>query len=343
MYLVTFLAQPSINSLTSDCYIFPGCRVVLFVTYFSGMAPLDLMTDTLDAQLESITKTQFATKPAAPDYAAGVACLVQLHPAEDTSGCHQLDRSPITVGRDPSNGIEVPDAAVSRHHAVIIHGGTTYTLRDLHSTNGTYVNDARIVEHVLEAGDRIRIGDRVFKFLAAGDLEAQYHEAVYAMMTTDGLTGVFNTRYLQDVLERDLSRSVRFKRPLSLLMFDLDHFKAVNDTYGHLAGNDVLCEFVARINAELRQDEVFARFGGEEFALLLSDTPREQALVAAERMRACIAAEPFISSEMPIEVTVSIGVGNTDGVQLLTPAELISRADENLYSAKHNGRNCVVG
>jgi diguanylate cyclase (GGDEF)-like protein len=217
-----------------------------------------------------------------------------------------------------------------------------YIVRDQGSTNGTYVNNRKIPEATLQSGDLIRIGKVVLKFLRGSDVERQYHETIYTMMVQDGLTGISNKRYFQEALRRELTRSQRHSRPLSLAMFDIDHFKKINDTYGHLAGDAVLRELAARIKGTIRGDEVFARYGGEEFALLMPESSVDQAVKFAERVRALVAATTFETEGRRIPVTISVGVGHTSGEPAITPEELVGRADRKLYEAKGAGRNRVM-
>ncbi len=161
-------------------------------------------------------------------------------------------------------------------------------------------------------------------------------------MVFDGLTGAHNKRFFTDVLERELARSFRHQRPLSLIMFDLDHFKKINDTYGHLVGDAVLRELGARINNTVRKEEVFSRFGGEEFAIILPEADFEEAQRFGERLRGLIADVPFVLDDQNISVTISVGVASADGHQETDPTELIERADQKLYQAKANGRNRVA-
>lgn len=233
------------------------------------------------------------------------------------------------------------DDFISREHAVIEEVGGVFRITDCDSLNGTFVNDRRIDEQVLVPGDQIRIGNHILKFLSADHVEAQYHEAVYQMMTVDGLTGAHNKRYFEDAFERELLRTKRHWRPLSLLLMDIDHFKRINDEYGHLAGDDCLKQFSACVRGRIRGEDLFARFGGEEFALALTETTLKQAVRVAQDIRQLIDKREFETAKGPIHMTVSIGVGFTNGQTPLTATEMIQQADENLYRAKDEGRNCI--
>lgn len=269
--------------------------------------------------------------------------LVQIYPLNAGYGLVQLPAERLVLGRDTSCDLVVVDDAVSRRHATIEPVEEGFVIVDQSSTNGTFVNDCRIERHILKAGDRFRVGGHIFKFLADDHIEAQYHECVYSMATRDGLTATFNKRYLLDALQRSIHECERKMRPLALLMLDVDHFKAVNDTHGHLAGDEVLLGLCQRLRDSLRRDEILARYGGEEFALLVPETSIDDARSLAERLRKCIAATPLETSQGPISITVSIGVASLQGGTSLTPTDFIADADKNLYAAKTGGRNRVVG
>jgi diguanylate cyclase (GGDEF)-like protein len=248
----------------------------------------------------------------------------------------------LVVGRGAEADIRIYDNSVSRRHARVQPGTDGYYAIDLQSTNGTFVNDAPASMHKLKDGDYLRVGNAIYRFLAGGNVEAEYHEEIYRLTIIDGLTDVPNKRYLLEFLDRELARSERYHRPLALLLFDIDHFKAVNDRMGHLGGDFTLRELAARVKAGIRKEELFARYGGEEFAVVLPETTREGAVPIAERLRSLVEAQPFTYDGREYAVTVSIGVATTTGEEALTPGELLRRADERLYQAKRDGRNCVA-
>jgi len=272
----------------------------------------------------------------------GTSCLVTIYPADMLGGTLELGTAPITIGRSSNCEVHLANDSISRKHARIDRGELGYTIHDLGSTNGTYVNDVRVTSKLLEAGDRIHIGNHILKFLSSSDIEAQYHETVFKIVTSDGLTGAYNKRYLLDALEREIGRAQRYRRSMAMLMMDLDHFKSVNDTYGHLVGDAVLQEFGRRVQQIVRSDEIFARYGGEEFALVISETTKQEALEVADRIRSAMANEPITTDTDVVEATVSIGLAFYDGTQPCTPLLLIRRADTKLYEAKNTGRNRVA-
>src|SRR5262245_35983216 len=208
------------------------------------------------------------------------------------------------------------------------------------STNGTYLNEEQIVrEALLNNSDRLKVGPTILKFLSGADAAAKYHEDIYRMTIVDGLTPIHNKRYLYGALEREVLRARRHDRPLSLLMFDIDFFKRINDQYGHLAGDYVLRELARVVQGRIRRDEVFARYGGEEFVIVLPETPLEGAGALAENLRQRVAEHNFVFQGEGIPLTISIGCALLTDDK--TATDLIQRADEKLYEAKRGGRNRV--
>ncbi len=271
------------------------------------------------------------------------ACLVVIHAADRRLlGMRVELRGEVVVGREEGSDLVLDEPDVSRRHAVVLPRERGHAVRDLGSTNGTWVNDAEVEEVALRGGDQIRLGSAVLKYLAGGDLEALYHSEVRALAQHDGLTGVHNRRHLLDFLERELARCRRHGRPLSLVLLDLDHFKRVNDERGHLAGDEVL-RGLARLVAPLaRREDCFARYGGEEFALVLPETELEGARLLAERIRRNVEELELRHDGRPLRVTISGGVAELrpgmDG-----PDALLAEADERLYRAKAEGRNRIAG
>ncbi len=254
-----------------------------------------------------------------------------------------LKNNVVNLGRDTSNQIVVNSDSVSRRHARLTIEAGQRMITDLHSTNGTYINNMPILSHFLKNGDQVKIGDSIFKYLVGSDVEAAYHEEIYTMTIKDGLTEIYNKRYFDEELEREMSRAERYQRDLSILMFDIDFFKKVNDTHGHLAGDYVLRELASAVSKRSRREEVFSRYGGEEFVILLPETDKNGAMELAEQLRVLIASHSFIFEGETIPVTISIGVATMTGGEKVLPPEFIKRADECLYRAKSAGRNCVFG
>ena len=271
------------------------------------------------------------------------ACVVHIYPTGPGMGArYTLGDAAITLGRGNDCDICINDNSVSRRHARIEPGVDGYYADDLQSTNGTYVNDVPASMHRLHDGDYLRVGNCIYRFLTGGNVEAEYHEEIYRLTIIDALTDVPNKRYLMEFLDRELARSCRHNRPLALVMIDIDRFRAINEEYGHLGGDFALRELAGRIKSSIRKEELFARYGGEEFAIVLPETNRDGAMILCERLRRIIADQPFQYEDKTFQVTISVGIATTTGSENLTPRELISRADEKLYQAKHEGRNRVV-
>jgi len=271
------------------------------------------------------------------------ALLVHIYPPGPSLGsCFALSDRAVVLGRADGCDLQARDCSVSRFHARIQPGEGGYHVADLGSTNGTFVNDTPVTARPLNDGDYLRVGNRIYRFLAGGNVEAQYHEEIYRLTILDGLTGIHNKRYLLEFLDRELARAQRHQRPLALVLFDLDFFKAVNDHWGHLAGDAVLREVAARVKPTTRTTDLFARFAGEEFALVLPETAASQAREAAERIRGLVADQPFSIEGESQQITISGGVAVTAGEEPLTVQDLLREADYRLYQAKHAGRNRVV-
>jgi diguanylate cyclase (GGDEF)-like protein len=278
-----------------------------------------------------------------PDPTAAVteAYLVHIYPPGPTVGRRFLvGRDPVTIGRLPDCGVLDPDPSVSRAHARIglgPEGG--FVVTDLGSTNGTHVNRARVSSAVLLDGAYLRVGNSMYRFLAGGNVEAEYHEEIHRLAVTDPLTGLPNRRAMMEFLGRELIRARRHSRPVSLVLFDVDRFKAVNDRYGHMAGDDVLRALAEVVRPLVRQDELLARYGGEEFAVVLPETDADGAYRCGERLRRAVEVHPFVFGEHRIAVTVSAGVGSIAPGEAAD--EALDRADKRLYEAKQSGRNRV--
>ena len=271
----------------------------------------------------------------------GSGYLVRIYPAGDGQGLIRLDGSAFVIGRGIACDMDLADPSVSRVHACIELRDGQHFIVDNSSTNGTFVNDECVTECRLSGGNLVRVGSTIFKYLARDHVETQFHETIYSMMITDGLTGAYNKRFFMETLEREVVRSQRHARPLSLAMFDIDHFKLVNDTHGHLAGDIVLRELCNRIAVTIRKDEVFARCGGEEFGVVLPEASFAEAKAFGERIRRIVCDSPVRAGSRSIDVSISVGIAHTAGEREITPHELISIADRHMYAAKKSGRNCV--
>jgi diguanylate cyclase (GGDEF)-like protein len=253
-----------------------------------------------------------------------------------------LAQGELLVGRAPECGIALLDSEVSRQHAQItVHEGRVQVV-DLGSTNGTRVNGEAVQGPVdLQAGDRIALGGQVFKLVFLDALERAFHDTLLDLSTRDPLTGLANRGSALAELQNRFGLSVRYGRPLSVVVCDLDHFKRVNDQYGHGAGDVVLRTFGERLQATLREADVAGRIGGEEFLMILPETDLSGARPFAERLRKVIEGAPVLLPSGPLPFTCSLGIAER------TPADqeagqLLARADAALYAAKAAGRNCVA-
>ncbi|MBL8950020.1 MAG: GGDEF domain-containing protein [Myxococcaceae bacterium] len=268
------------------------------------------------------------------------AALVVIH-GLDLGRKYDLMKETTVVGRSSKADIQVDQEAISRNHARFVISGAKVLVKDLGSTNGTYVNDEMIgSEMQLRNGDLVKIGRTIFKFIAGGNIESAYHDEIYRLTTVDGLTQVFNRRYFEEAVEREISRCHRYSRELTLVMVDIDHFKQINDSYGHLAGDHVLKHVASAIKTRIRREDMLARYGGEEFALLLPEVDLKGGVALAEKIRKLIEKQKFEFDKQEIPVTISAGVAG-----LATPSyeasDLVRAADTQLYAAKNDGRNRV--
>jgi diguanylate cyclase (GGDEF)-like protein len=269
-------------------------------------------------------------------------CIVQIHGPE-LGKKYALEEHEFTIGREEGNHIVVDLDNVSRRHAMIIRRQGRMFVKDLGSTNGTYLNDQEVTQETpLRSGDLIKVGGSIFKFLTGDNVELQYHETIYTLTIVDGLTGVNNKRYFLEYLEREMGRCHRYGRPLTLMMFDIDFFKKINDVHGHLAGDYVLRELAQTIKRMVRKEQCFARYGGEEFSLVIPEDGLEKARVFAEKIRQTIEEKQFVFENQVIPVTLSLGVADMTS-DMVEPLQFIKVADANLYKAKKTGRNRVVG
>jgi two-component system cell cycle response regulator len=269
------------------------------------------------------------------------ACLVVIY-GLDLGKKFNLDRPSLIIGRSSKADIQIDQEAVSRNHCKLINTGKTIMLRDLGSTNGTYINDELVDEYVLRDGDFIKVGRCIFKFLTGSNIENAYHEEIYRLTTVDGLTQIYNKRYFVETLEREIGRAQRYRRDLSLILFDIDHFKKVNDSFGHLAGDYVLKQLAAVIKSRIRREDILARYGGEEFAIILPEIDSYNACQFAEKIRLLTEKAVFKFEDTEIPVTISVGVASLLA-DVADPSEFVKLADTKLYEAKDKGRNCVVG
>lgn len=274
-----------------------------------------------------------------PNLGKGEACLVVIY-GDELGRRYSLERPATTIGRAKDSDVRVDQEAVSRNHACVRSQDGALTLRDLGSTNGTYVNEQPVRESRLRNGDLVQVGRTIFKVLHGDRVEAAYHEEVFRLSTTDGLTQLYNRRYFMEQVAREEARARRYGRPLSLVILDVDHFKEINDRHGHVGGDHVLRQLATLLRANLRQEDLLGRYGGEEFAILLPETDAEGGRSMAEKIRNLVESARFQFEEESIAVTVSAGISST-APDTQDHEDLLRSADEKLYEAKRAGRNRV--
>ncbi len=261
---------------------------------------------------------------------------------QDIGRKYDIEKNEIYVGRNETCEIFIDDEDVSRVHAKVTSELDYVLIQDLGSTNGTLVNGVKVQRHKLQDGDRIQIGNlTVLKFNFVDEIEDSFNEQLYNAANKDYLTQIYNKKYFLDRLKMEFSYSKRHHTPLSLMMFDLDNFKKINDTFGHLAGDQILKQFAHEINFIKRHEDLFARYGGEEFILLLRGTNQDAAVVIAEKIRKRIEDHSFKIDKKDVSVTTSIGVAAFEQNNMNDYQHLLNSTDQLLYQAKEKGRNQV--
>ncbi len=255
---------------------------------------------------------------------------------------YKLSDGTTVLGRSRAADVHLDDDSVSRQHALVRLEGATIEIEDLKSSNGTLVNGDRIGVHALRDGDKIRIGETtILKFTFHDRLDESFQRRMYDAALRDPLTNIFNKKYFLDQLASELAYARRHRSPLTLVMFDLDHFKRINDVYGHVAGDEVLKELSRQVQSMLRVEDVFARYGGEEFAIILRGIDIAHAGMLSERLRATVEHAHYESAGVRMPVSISVGVAQFEEAQV-QPNDLVPAADAALYAAKSAGRNCVI-
>jgi len=268
---------------------------------------------------------------------AGQPCLVIISGGEMGRRI-DLTHEEVSIGRSDQCTVCVNSDLVSRRHAVINRILGHFIVVDLKSTNGTFVNDQRIERAELKDGDLLRAGKTVLKYLE-NNLELEYMQHILSLAAVDSLTGLFNKRHFDEVFGKEVARADQTQQPLSLIVLDIDHFKKINDNFGHPVGDAVLKHVATVVKGQIRQGDTLCRVGGEEFALILPLTPLPLATQAAELIRAAVEANACDAAGRSIPATLSLGVAQLAPGEV--PEGLYQRSDERLYAAKHSGRNRV--
>lgn len=271
------------------------------------------------------------------------ACVVVIH-GEGLGKRADIDETPVVVGRSQEADLHIPHKSVSRQHCEIRRDGDTYRIRDLGATNTTRVNEQPITEALLADGDHLTLGESILKFISHSSVEARYHEELYQLATHDALTELYNRRHFIELVDKEIARAQRHGRPLVMCIIDVDLFKPVNDRYGHVAGDGVLRQLAGVVRSFVRGEDVAARIGGEEFAVLLPESDVTAARAFGERLREAVADSVFMLAGEAHRITISIGIAAMapEGAERST---LMEAADAALYRAKAEGRNrvCVQG
>jgi|RhiMethySRZTD1v2_1073278.scaffolds.fasta_scaffold91674_2 diguanylate cyclase (GGDEF)-like protein len=270
------------------------------------------------------------------------ACLIVIR-GLNVGEMYKLAGKPeMVLGRGQQVDVEILDDGISRRHAALRFRDDQVLLEDLGSRNGTFVNGQRVEgSRPIQDGDKIQLSSStILKFTYADRLDESFQRRMYESSLRDGLTKSFNRKYFLDRLEREFRFAKRHRQPLALIMLDIDEFKKLNDSRGHLAGDRVLADLAAEIHAAIRSEDVFARYGGEEFAVVCRATDVAGAAVFGERLRAAIEARSFEHEDQPMSVTVSVGIAGLSAEHTDSMA-LLAAADDALYAAKRAGRNRV--
>ena len=256
---------------------------------------------------------------------------------------YRLEEGETFLGRGQNATIKLMDDGISRKHARIFQEGGTVVIEDLKSSNGTIVNGAPVATQMLKDGDKIRLGSTtILKFTYNDQLDENFQQQMYEAALRDGLTKAFNKKYFLDRLETEIAYARRHNAFLSLLMFDVDHFKNVNDTFGHLAGDYVLAKLAKVASSTVRAEDVFARYGGEEFGIICRGVPLANAGILGERLRSIVETTVFEHDGNRMPITISIGVAAHPESPIESGPGLIAAADAALYEAKRGGRNRVL-
>jgi diguanylate cyclase (GGDEF)-like protein len=247
------------------------------------------------------------------------------------------------IGRAPNVELRLEDDGISRTHARVRAETGRAWVEDMQSRNGTFVNGAKIAKATeLRDGDKIQVGrGTVLRFGFQDDLDESFHENLMSSALRDGLTKLFNRRYFMERLDSELKFAQRHNAAVSLLMLDIDHFKKINDTFGHLTGDAVLVTIAAVLHRAVRNEDVVARYGGEEFAIILRSIELESAQRMAERLRKLVEATPIQVGDKELRATVSIGLADYPSTPCHALEQLVEAADQALYRAKRGGRNRI--
>jgi diguanylate cyclase (GGDEF)-like protein len=306
---------------------------------FADARPDDV-EDEMDGEART-TETQVVIAP--PSVSPGRPLLTLLS-GVNAGEIFSLDQVETVIGRAREAGVRIDALGISRSHARILRlGQGAYSIEDMGSTNGVYVNGVEVKRADLTPGDQLQIGsDVILRFNVVDAAEEKLARQLFESSTRDALTGAWSRKYFLNRLQAEVAYAERHHGQLGLVLFDLDHFKLVNDSYGHAAGDAVLRDVGLRVAGLLREEDVFARYGGEEFAILIRGVTGDSAVRLADRVRKTVGASSVPWQTGELRVTLSAGVALFDDQSRGGVNGLIDLADRRLYAAKAGGRNCVV-
>jgi diguanylate cyclase (GGDEF)-like protein len=293
-----------------------------------------------------LTEAPIAPTPPAPAFGKTRATFTIVR-GPNIGRVFSLRERETVIGRGREAQVQIEDGGASRTHARVVQTGDgRYLLEDLGSKNGTFVDGQRVDRTELSSGARIQLGPNVVVSFAVLDAQAEkLTQELYESSVRDPLTHAHNRRYLLERLASEIAYARRHKTRLALILFDIDHFKAINDTHGHLAGDDVLRELSNLVQRMIRTEDVFARFGGEEFVVIVRGISHANVRRFAERLRIAVSELKVFSEGTVLRLTISLGFTLLEEL----PEEgrdmdgLLRVADERLYKVKSSGRNGVCG
>jgi len=317
---------------------FPGVKAIVAPSPRSSLPP-----DWPDADVATAPATENQMY-VAPPYAAKDRALLTMLNGLNAGQAFRLDKSETIIGRAKDAAVRVEDVGISRQHARIVRTQEgRFVLEDLGSTNGVFVNGEKVNRADLTTSDRIQIGpNAILRFAVLDAEEEDLACRLYESSTRDALTRAFNRKYLAERLTAEVAYAQRHETRLSAIMFDLDHFKRVNDSHGHLAGDLVLRVVALQVSRLIRAEDVFARYGGEEFVVVVRGIAHPNVALFAERVRRSIEQLVIPLDDVKLGATASFGAGSLDECADKSADALLKLADDRLYKAKLGGRNRVA-
>ena len=289
-----------------------------------------------------------ATPPAPGPVKAGRSLMLMIIAGcEADFGRHFFLEKQLTVlGRESGNDIVIHDDRISKVHCEISigrddAGGERIVLRDLEATNGTFVNGEAVTRAELRAGDKVQVGDTVLQLSCNDEIEKEFHRKLFDLAVRDGLTGMYNKRFVLNEMESLLRIARRNDRVFSIILIDIDDFKKINDRFGHSSGDEYLKQLAVLFQASLRDQDIAGRIGGEEFLVILPETAIEGAFQLAVRIRQSVEEFVLRPEDLRIRTTISAGVCQYES-RIGDARELLDMADRALYEAKKAEKNKVL-